>query len=428
MLSIRFLIILLLLWFQSSAQNDLITVQLDKLGRDERFEKMMLTMPVFLSTNDTILTMDFENLKPAKKIRIKRPLGYNSYGYGYVFFTGNSNPQNPGFTNLLFAGIYDLNPRLFVDRNNNFDFTDDGSGYIIPRIRYDSLVFNLYRNDDTLAGISVRIKLINFGSQPAYRKLMTEYYQYFYKDRTLAGIDHCFREQRYITKCGIVRFNDDSFRLALYDGNSNGLYNEPDSDRVITANIDDTIFDSRDDLRAFPISKKKMFVEYHGEQFEIMEIDKAGRFIKLKHLNDNLLLGKTKIGKKIGKFKFTTWEGEKKKIKKFKKYDVYLYFTGANVKSFSKDTSILRKIADAYPDQVKVIAFIDVNKSYELKIFGTYSNLNYIAAYKEREIIQKLAVKGLPASIWLGKRRKVIAYNLRPQEFLKVYEEKHPKK
>ncbi|MEI6594067.1 MAG: hypothetical protein WCO28_00795 [Bacteroidota bacterium] len=406
---------------QSFAQNDLITVKLDKLGRDERFEKMVLTMPVFLTLSDSVLTMDFENLKPAKKIQIIRPLGYNSYGYGYVFFSGNNNVQNQGYSNLLFAGVYDVTPRLFVDRNNNFDFTDDGDGYVLPRSKDDSLLFTLYRNDDSLAGIAIKLKLLNFGNQPAYRKLMNEYYQYFYKDRTLAGIEHCYREQRYIIKCGTVKLNNDSFRLALYDGNSNGLYNEPDSDRVITANMDDTIFDSRDELRAFPVSQKKMYVEYHGEQFEIIEIDRAGRFIKLKHLSENLLLGKTKIGEKIQKFKFTTWNGEKKKIKKFKKFEVYLYFTGSKVKDFSNDTSLLREIADAYPDRLKVITFIDVNKSYELKIFGTYSNLNYIAAFKEREIIQKLAIKGLPASIWLGKKRKVIAYNLKPQDFLKAF-------
>ena len=406
---------------RSFAQNDLITVKLDELGRDERFEKMVVTMPVFLTLSDSVLTMDFENLRPAKRIQIKRPPGYNSYGYGYAFFSGNNNTQNPGFVNLLFAGVYDLTPRLFIDRNNNFDFTDDGNGIALPRKKDDSLLFNLYRNDDSLAGIFVKLKLLNFGNQPAYRKLMNEYYQYFYKGRTLAGIEHCYREQRYIIKCGTVKFNNDSFRLALYDGNSNGLYYEPDSDRVITANIDDTIFDSRDELRSFPISTKKMFVEYHGEQFEIIEIDKAGRYIRLKYLSENLLLGKTKVGDKIPKFKFTTWDGDKKKIKKFKRYDVYLYFTGANVKSFSADTSMLRKIADAYPDQLKVIAFIDVNKSYELKIFGTYSNLNYIAAFKERDIIQKLAIKGLPSSVWLGKRRKVIRYNLKPEEFLKVY-------
>jgi hypothetical protein len=67
---------------------------------------------------------------------------------------------------------------------------------------------------------------------------------------------------------------------------------------------------------------------------------------------------------------------------------------------------------------VKVIGFIDVNKSYELKIFGTYSDLNWIAAYKNKYITQKLRVRGIPSSLWLGKRRKVKQYNLTPQQFL----------
>jgi hypothetical protein len=416
--------IFIILFFTAKlfAQNNIITIPLNQLGRDERFDKFMLTMPVFICERDTVLTLDFENLKPAKKVRIKKPEGYNSYGYSYTFFTGNKNTLNPGYTNLLIAGIYNPKPHLYIDRNNNFDFTDDGNFVILPISKNDSLIFKVNRNDDTLAGISIKLKRLDINSQPAYKKLMNDYYAFFYKDRIFAGVDFSYREQRYITKYGMVKLNGDSFKVALYDGNCDGLYNEVDSDRVLTTNFADSIFDSRDELRSFTITKKTMYIEFHGEQFEIIEIDPAGNFIKLKQLTESLLLGKTKPGEKIPKFTFTTWNGKEKKIRKYKRYDVLLYFTGPNVKNFSKDTIILRKIAEAYPDKLKVIAFIDVNKSYELKIFGTYSNLNYEAAFKEKDIVQKLAIRGLPSSIWLAKKRKVKAYNIIPEDFLKMYE------
>lgn len=411
--------------FSLAAQNSIMTIPLNEPGRDERFEKVTVTLPVFITSNDTILTMDFENLRPARKVQIKKPGGYNTYGYTYIFFTGSNNAVNPGYTTLLIGGVYNDNPHLFIDRNNNFDFTDDGERLVLPKYKGDSLLLHLYRTDDTLAGITIRLKRLDLNGQPAYKKLMNEYYAFFYKDRTFAGIDFAYREQRYVTRYGMVSVNNDSFKLALYDGNSNGLYNEPDSDRVLTANAADTIFESKDELRSFAITKKTMYVEFHGEQFEVLEIDRAGQFIRLKRLTEGLLLGRTKPGEKLPKFRFTTWQGQKKKIKKFRRYDTYLYFTGPNVKDFSKDTAALRMIADAHPGKLKVIAFIDVNKSYELKIFGTYANLNYDAAYKDRELARKLAIRGLPSSIWLGRKRKVISYNVKPQDFLKAYETQH---
>jgi hypothetical protein len=141
-------------------------------------------------------------------------------------------------------------------------------------------------------------------------------------------------------------------------------------------------------------------------------------------LKDQLLLGRTKPGKKIPKFRFTNWQGAREKIKRYKKSHVFLYFTGPNVSGFDKDTALLRQIAAEDPERLKVIAFIDVNKSYELKTFGATSSLNWVAAYKDKEINRKLSVRGLPSSIWLCKRRRVVTYNLSPQQFLDDYRSK----
>jgi hypothetical protein len=81
-------------------------------------------------------------------------------------------------------------------------------------------------------------------------------------------------------------------------------------------------------------------------------------------------------------------------------------------------------IAEEFKDCVKVIGFIDVNKSYELKIFGGYSYLNWIAAYKNKYVTRDLQIRGIPSGLWLGKRRKVKAYNMTPQLLLEELRKK----
>jgi hypothetical protein len=378
-------------------------------------------MPFFVMTSDTIETMDFENLREAKKIRVKMPEGFKSYAYGYFFFNGIPNPQNPGYVNVLMVNLAERNPQLFVDHNNNYDFTDDGDALKLPTPfnRKDSVLIQLNRSDNANAGITIKLSRMDFTNKYAYKNLMNEYYEIYYKNRHFAGIEYCFREQRYVSRSGIVRLADDSFKVALFDANSNGLFNDADTDRIITANYPDTIFDTKDDLRGMAIPQKKedLVIEKNGLQFEILQVDPAGQYLTMKAVPIQNT-GRIEAGKKVPSFSYIDWQGNKGKLKKLKKYNVYIYYSGPYAKNFSEDTAALRIIANEFKDCVKVIGFIDVNKSYELKIFGQYSNLNWIAAFKNKNIAKQLRIRGVPSSLWLGKKRKVKQYNLTPQQLL----------
>jgi hypothetical protein len=120
-----FLILLLFKTFGLLAQNDVITVNLDSWGKDDRFHKYENTLALFKVQGDTIRSLDFEDLRPSVDIIIKKPQGYRNYAYGYLFFTGSSNSLNPGFVTVLVADYNTVSATLWVDNNQNFDFTDD---------------------------------------------------------------------------------------------------------------------------------------------------------------------------------------------------------------------------------------------------------------------------------------------------------------
>jgi hypothetical protein len=417
------ILIACLLWVGlcKAQTDDLIYVKLDQWAKHDQFEKLVLILPFYMTTNDTIETLDFENMRKSYKIRITKPEGFKTYAYGYLFFNGVPNAQNNGYTNVLMVNLAERNPQLFIDRNNNYDFTDDGPSQTIPMPfnRKDTTMVVLNRADNPNAANAFVLSRMDFSNKYAYKQLLNEYYEIYFKDRKFAGIEYCFREQRYMTRSGLVRLSDDSFRIALYDANSNGLYSDTDTDRMITANYPDTIFDTKDELRAMTLSHKKedWILEKNGRQFEILQIDPAGQYLTMKALPLQST-GRIATGKKVTSFKYVDWEGKAHKLKKLKKYNVYIYYTGPYAKNFSEDTATLRTIADEFKDCVKVIGFIDVNKSYELKVFGSYSNLNWTAAYKNKDITRQLQIRGIPSSLWLRKKRKVKQYNLTPQQFL----------
>ncbi len=415
--------------FAAKAQTGkLLYIKLDEWAKNERFDKLQIITPFYLVQNDTIQTLDFENMRESKKIRITKPEGHAGYAYGYLFFNGIPNAENPGQVNILMVDIAERDPKLYIDRNNNYDFTDDGPAVHIPTPfhRKESVFIELARTDNPDAKIAIRLSRMDFSTKDSYKNLLNEYYEIYNNGRTFVGIEYCFREQRYQTRSGWVKMADDSFRIALQDENGNGLYNEAGTDKLITANYNDTIFESKDELRSMLLgatAEEKRF-EKNGRLFEVIQIDAAGQYITLQEVSDSLQGARIPIGKKAPNCSFVDWEGKKYKLKHFKKQNVFIYYTGPAAKGFTQDTATLRLIAEEFKDCVKVVGFIDVNKSYELKIFGGYSNLNWIAAYKNKYVTRDLQIRGIPSGLWLGKRRKVKGYNITPQLLLEELRKK----
>jgi hypothetical protein len=401
------------------AQNDVITVNLDTWGKDDRFHKYENTLALFKVQGDTIKSLDFEDLRPSIDIIIKKPQGYRNYAYGYLFFTGSSNSLNPGFVTVLVADYNTVAATLWVDNNQNFDFTDDEKR-TLPYFSNKGIEIEI--GDDKNGQNRIALTRTMLFGKLDLRKYKDEYYSYYYKDRTFIGLDYTYREQRYLAKTGIVKLNDDSFRIALHDGNSNGKFNDNDTDRLIVINYNDSIFDTTNDLFASKLNadKKNNYFEKNGKIFEIIEADPLGNYVKIKLSNSDLLFGKIAIKKKIPKVIITTYRGEKKNIKKLRKHQVFMYFTSLTSKNFEKDTAILRKIAAIDSCSIRVIMFLYANKSYTVRIFGSQSKANYTIALGHKILNKKLGIRGLPQTLLVCKRRKVIKYGITPEEYLKT--------
>jgi hypothetical protein len=395
-----------------------ITIGLNDYAKDDRFDRLNLNLALFELTNDTMLTWDFEGLRKAKSVKVIKPDGFKTYAYGFVFFAGNHTGDNPGFLTVLVGNPYHTQPTLFADLNSNNNFTDDNFSVTLPW-RGDTL-----QTDLCLSGTNVcaRFKFTRhlMESKQAYKELMNEFYQLTYPNRKFIGMDNGYRTQQYQVRSGIALAGGDSIRVGLFDANNNGIYNEPDTDRFVLANLIDTVFYPFDDLYGSTISKKNglCFIDKNGKQFEFVRASKNGDMVTFKVLDQTNNSDQIKVGKKLPRFKYITWKAERKKISKLKKYQLYIYFGSPQASNFAADTAALRVLANDYEKILRVIGFIEVNKSYELSIFGQYSYLNWILAYKNKDLNKKLGIRGLPSSIYTKKRRRVVKYNLTPNELL----------
>ncbi|MDZ4666304.1 MAG: hypothetical protein SGJ00_00325 [bacterium] len=405
------------------AQTDsTIEVKLGQYVKDDRFDKYQLTLALFLTKSDTIYSMDFEGSRPSKPIQILRPDGYKLYAYGNIFFSGTANAYNPGYVSVLVGNPYHKNPTIYIDENQNFDFTDDTS-YTLPYFDEPALEIELHNGklqDGKIKVVLSRNKL--FGQKYEFKKYMDEYYKMAYKGRQFVGIEFTYREQRYITRAGLVKLGRESFKIALLDANANGIYTDAGIDKILFVNANDTIFDATNPLNFVTFEKgdKKTYFEKNGQLYVVLQADAAGKFIKIKPSSDKVDFNKIAVGKKVPKVKFTLAKGEKFKLNKWRRKEVYIYFGNKTSKNFKSDTLLLRQIAALDSNNLKVICVLFVNKSYELRIFKSDADPNYPLAYGNKELSTKLGINTLPQSLYLGKRRRVKQYGLNPNEFLRM--------
>jgi len=407
----------------SAQENNIIEIPLTQYAKDDRFDKYQITLALFKVKGDTILSMDFEGTRPIKPIRIKKTGRHKEFAYGNLFFSGSQNKYNPGYVSVLVGDPYQRNPTLYIDHNQNFDFSDDSS-YKLPYFDEKALELELFNTGNTEGRIKILLSRTRpYGQKYEFRKYMDEYYAMAYKGREFMGFEFCYREQRYIARSGLVKQGKESFKIALLDGNANGLYNDPEIDKVMFVNPTDTILDATNPLYFvnFAANGKPTYFEKNDKLYQIVEVDPAGKFIRIKVSNDQVDFNRIKIGKKVPKVKFTPAKGDAFKISKLRRKEIYLYFGNRSAKNFVSDTMLLRQIAQLNPEKLKVICVLYVNKTYELRIFNSDAQPNYLLAFGTKELSNKLGINSLPQYLYLGKRRRVKKYGLNPNEFLREY-------
>ena len=407
----------------SAQNNNTIEVPLAQYAKDDRFDKYQLTLALFKVNGDSILSMDFEGTRPSQIIRIKKTGKHKEFAYGNLFFSGSKNKYNPGYVSVLVGDPYQRNPTLYIDHNQNFDFSDDSS-YRLPYFDEKPLEVELSNAQNKDGRIKILLSRTRpYGQKYEFRKHLDDYYAMTYKDRKFIGNEFSYREQRYIAREGMVMLGKERFKIALLDANANGLYNDAEVDKVLFVNPTDTILDATNPLHFVTFAKggQNTYFEKNDKLYKIILADPAGKFIHIQESKEEVNFNRIAIGKKVPKVKLSPAKGNPYKLSKFKRKEVYLYFGNKSSKNFVSDTMLLRQIAQLNPDKLKVICVLYVGKSYELRIFNSEALPNYNLVFGTKELSNKLGVNSLPQYLYLGKHRRVKQYGLNPNEFLRAY-------
>lgn len=400
-----------------------IKIDTEKKVKDDFFDKSQSILPIYKFTGPSIepyskFGLELDKNKPWYAIK-KMPnmVGVRDTGYTYIYFAGADNAESQGYL-LTLVGNYRRSRRtvyFYIDRNNDFDFTNDGKPDSIT-LKDDE--FEIELENSTIPGATYAIKLSRFkyGENVRYKNLLTEHYKTHSGSKMFTDINYCFREQRYNSVAGHYKSETDSFTIGIKDMNVNGVYNESCGDQLYVGPFRSQIV-SDELFNIVPTIGNTAF-EWNGKKYKLVSIETTGSYIEIKEDPNAKLSNKLEIGKKTPNFSYVNVLNKKHELKEYKKQEIFLFFWDKESMS-SEDTSYLNKLHTEFPE-LKLLALNYGDEPKQVKIIYFYDRVKYPMGYANSEIAAQYFLEDVSRGYYLGKRRKLKNDNISPQQMYEL--------
>ena len=405
-----------------------IRIEAQKKVEDDAFQKSQSILPVYRYLGDSIepytkFGVDIDTTQPWYKIKkLPEMSAVSDTGYTYIYFSGADNPISQGYL-LTLIGNYRRSRNdmyFYIDRNNDFDFTNDGPP---DTLSFRSESFDITLNNKNIPDATYSIKLTRFkyGENIQYKNMLAKHYKTHSGKKMFTDVNYCFREQRYNCVSADYKSDADSFTIGIKDMNVNGIYNEGCADLLYVGQYKSQIkADNLFELR--PTINKNAF-EWNGKKYRFISIESTGKFVEIKEDENAKLSNKLTIGRKVPKIEYFNILNQKHSLKEFEKKQVYMFFWDKESLS-AEDTLYLSKINTEFSNKIKVITLNHGDEPKQVRIMYYYDKISWPVGYSNEEIAQKFYLEDVTRGYYLGKRRKLISDKISPKEMYTLLQSK----
>ena len=398
-------------------------VNMEKKVKDDFFDKSQSILPIYKYTDVRIepyskFGLEVDKNKPWYTIK-KLPTmeAVRDTGYTYIYFAGADNAENQGYL-LTLVGNYRRSRRtvyFYIDRNNDFDFTNDGLPDSIT-LKDNDFEIELVNDNIPEASYAIKLSRFKYGENVRYKNLLTEHYKAHSGSKIFTNINYCFREQRYNSVAGNFKSATDSFAIGIKDMNVNGVYNESCIDQLYVGPYNSQIVS--DELFNMTPAIDNIAFEWGGKKYRLVSIETTGSYIELKEDPNASLSKKLEMGKKAPNFSYINVLNKRHSLNEYRKQEIFLFFWDKESLS-NQDTTYLNKLNNEFPD-LKILALNHGDKPKQVKIIYFYDRVKYPMGYSNNEIGVKYFLEDLSRGYYLGKRCKLKNDNITPMEMYQL--------
>lgn len=417
--------------------DESIRLDLNHRGIDADQAQSMALSPLFqLKVKDSFgfvsPNLDISGGMPgenAMEIRVKLPRELTGpMGYGYIFERHSQNSVSPNYTLFIVEKVLSIetNPitKIWIDRNHNFDLSDDSSDQII---RGKSQYIIPMNASDKSLGIEFQAfpwKHFNHFAQMSDSAISWIQGSH----RKYLGTRKSLKEKRWNLWYQDFVFEDDTLRIGVKDVNCNGIFNDEGIDRMFLMSASSDLFQAKNSV---PIGKKTILF-WMGNSFVANFVEHQSAIIEINKIppvkNDYSL----SVGRKIPRFKFCVAHKPtyRQSIRKVKASFVFVYVWNAENPEFEKDSAVLHSIQRELtaiqlksPNSIPEFKILMLNYGGSGKYVYRYNKtyeVDFFQGFCSPKVAKRLKLQSMPQSFLLDSRQKIVKIGLSPQQFRRV--------
>ena len=390
-------------------------------AEDAQYNKLILVANVFEFRNDSVSNpLDISGANPEDKAswyQVKLPKDINTnYRWGYAWVLD-------GTSNLSVAKAYTLiaieNPawtlyptRLWVDKNHNFDFTDDT---VVYHISHSNGVEVPLGNSD--AGYKVYLEHFPSAKFRTFELMNDKTVNQLAGNRSFMGTAASLREKRLNVVASNWSNGADSFCLGIKDVNCNGIYTDAGIDVALITTYNGVF----DNLQGVAVGANgTAYLEWNNAAYTVQGVDPQGRFLKVLRDTAARLKYSLNVGDKLPRFKYcaATKPSKHKSIRRLKRNYVYIYVWRDGSELFFNDSANLHALGRLNRDGFQVLGLNHGASANYVYRYNKYFETHILHGFSSNDINKKLMLKQIPTGILIDNRQRIVAAGITPSQVL----------
>ncbi|MCB0462392.1 MAG: TlpA family protein disulfide reductase [Flavobacteriaceae bacterium] len=372
--------------------------------------------PLFKLDNQVII-----NKTERKSIKhLPKELKGETLAYGFLFFEGNSASEFKKEVVFLVKDYNSSLASLYIDKNGNLDFTDDGLPIMFNK---EELVISL-KNENN-ASSAYHYKLGKSNITPNNTSSLKNRFASKYPNADIVDAKYWLTNQRLSVKLSKHTLNGKPITILLNDTSADGIYTFDTSDFGDRIVIFEGHIDANKDLSSFlrlgePIDKNAVFMLF-GKKYGVKHINQQGSVLEIEETDMRTSI-KTKVGSNVSGLSIELLDGNTINLNDLIANDNYLLldFGGTWCGGCIMQEPTIKKVFKT--NKVNIVGIFDYDTKISVNNYVKKHDIKWPVALMTHQLKEMFSVNAYPTYILIAPNKQIVMIEFKSENILKHFQ------